>query len=55
MRGVWRVQYHNGSGAMVVDTLEVVRVPEVVAASREDIADSARRLGEVAEWLETVE
>lgn len=46
---VWRVQYFNSMDALILDTIEVVDVPEVALAARQDFEDSAERLHE---WLE---
>ncbi len=48
----WWVQYVNGYGNPMVDSIEITDVPEVAMASPEDIADSAERLHEAFEWLE---
>lgn len=48
----WWVQYVNGYGNPMVDSIEVTDVPEVAVASAEDIADSASRIREALEWLE---
>jgi len=48
----WWVQYVNGYGNPMVDSIEITTVPEVAVASAEDIADSAVRLREAFEWLE---
>jgi hydrogenase-1 operon protein HyaF len=45
---VWWVQYFNSMDKIILDTLEVVDVPEVAQAAEEDYADSVERLGE---WL----
>ena len=47
--GVWWVQYFNSMDQLILDTIEVVGVPEVALAAREDLADTTVRLGE---WLE---
>lgn len=47
--GVWWVRYYNGLERVVLDTLEVVDVPQAACAAPEDIADSARRLREILE------
>ena len=44
---VWWVRYYNSMGTLILNTLEVVDVPQVVAAAPEDIADSASRLQEI--------
>jgi hydrogenase-1 operon protein HyaF len=52
VRDTWWVQYVNGYGKVMVDSIEITDVPEVALASAEDIAESARRLAEALEWLE---
>lgn len=52
VRDTWWVQYVNGYGKVMVDSIEITDVPEVALASAEDIAESARRLREALEWLE---
>jgi len=52
VRDTWWVQYVNGYGNPMVDSIEITDVPEVAVASPEDIADSAARLREAFEWLE---
>ena len=47
----WRVTYFNSADIIILDTLEVCRVPEVACAATEDLADSAERLAEVLEWV----
>jgi hydrogenase-1 operon protein HyaF len=51
VRDVWRVQYFNSMNTLILNTLEVVGVPEVVLAAPEDIADSRTRLGELVAWM----
>jgi len=51
-RDVWRVQYFNNMNTLILDTLEVVTVPEVALASSEDLADSRQRLTELLQWLD---
>ncbi len=46
-RNVWWVQYFNSQDAAILNSIEIVPVPEVILAAPEDIADSAERLGEV--------
>ncbi len=48
LANVWWVQYFNSMDQIILDTLEVVDVPEVAQAAAEDYADSVERLGE---WL----
>jgi hydrogenase-1 operon protein HyaF len=47
LRHVWAVQYINGMGNVILDTLEVGGVPVAVLAAREDFQDSAERLAEI--------
>ena len=51
---VWWVRYYNSMGTPILTTIEVVDVPNVVAAAPEDIADSAERLQQILEhyWSE---
>jgi hydrogenase-1 operon protein HyaF len=46
--GVWWVQYFNSTGALILDTLEVVDVPEAALAAGEDLDATVGRL---AEWV----
>ncbi len=48
---VWWVQYFNSQDALILNTLEIVDVPEVARAAAEDLEDSAQRLAEVLAWL----
>ena len=45
----WWVRYFNSMGTLILNTLEIVDVPNVVAAADEDIDDSAVRLQELLE------
>jgi hydrogenase-1 operon protein HyaF len=45
---VWWVQYFNSMDQIILNTIEVVDVPEVAQAAEEDYQDSIERLGE---WL----
>jgi hydrogenase-1 operon protein HyaF len=47
LRNVWAVQYTNGMGNVILDTLEVGGVPVAVLAAREDFEDSHERLSEI--------
>ncbi|WP_221797715.1 hydrogenase expression/formation protein [Oceanobacter mangrovi] len=51
VNGIWRVQYFNSTDQLILDTLEVVRVPQVACAAREDLEDSAERLREIYDAL----
>lgn len=48
-RNVWWVQYFNSQDTLILNALEVSRVPEVACAAPEDLADSAERLTEILE------
>lgn len=48
---VWRVQYFNTMNTLLLDTLEITRIPDVTLADAEDIADSAERLAQAHGWL----
>lgn len=52
LANVWWVQYFNSMDQMILNTLEVVDMPEVALAAREDYQDSIERL---EEWLTTLE
>jgi hydrogenase-1 operon protein HyaF len=47
LRHVWAVQFTNGMGNVILDTLEVGGIPVSVMAAREDFEDSAERLAEI--------
>lgn len=51
VRGVWRVQYLNSMNTLILDTIEVVDIPEAARATAEDFSDSIERLEELLEWL----
>jgi hydrogenase-1 operon protein HyaF len=48
----WRVVYYNSMDTMILNTIEVVEMPEVALAAHEDLADSLERLTEALEWLQ---
>ena len=50
-RDVWRVQYFNSMNTLILDTIEIVAVPEVALAAVEDLDDSRTRLAELVEWM----
>jgi hydrogenase-1 operon protein HyaF len=50
-RDVWRVQYFNSMQTMILNTIEIVELPEVALASDDDLADSQSRIAELIEWL----
>lgn len=51
-RDVWRVQYFNSMQTLILDTLEVVDLPEAAIAAPEDLGDSRERLAELVQWLQ---
>jgi hydrogenase-1 operon protein HyaF len=51
-RDVWRVQYFNNMNTLILNTIEVVDVPEVALASGEDLIDTKSRLAELVEWMD---
>jgi hydrogenase-1 operon protein HyaF len=52
LRHVWRVRYFDGAGKILLDTLEITRIPEVVLAAPDDLADSMQHLREIIAWLQ---
>ncbi len=48
-KNVWWVQYYNSQDALILNSIEVIEVPEVVCAAQEDIDDSCERLQEIME------
>ena len=50
-RDVWRVQYFNNMNTLILDTIEVVDLPEVALAAVEDLEDSRARMAELVEWM----
>ncbi len=48
---LWRVQYFNSMQTLILNTLEVIDVPEVALAAAEDLADSRERLRELVDWM----
>jgi hydrogenase-1 operon protein HyaF len=50
-RAVWRVQYFNSMNTLILDTIEVVDIPEAARAAPEDYSDSRQRLAELLDWL----
>jgi len=51
LTNVWRVQYFNNMNTLILNTIEVVDVPEVVLAAVEDLTDSRERLAELVDWM----
>lgn len=50
-RDVWRVRYFNSMDTLILDTIEVVDVPEAALAATEDLEDSRERLAELVDWM----
>lgn len=50
-RNVWRVQYFNSMNTLILNTIEVVDVPEVAVAAMEDLDDTRERLAELIDWM----
>lgn len=48
----WRVVYYNSMDAVILNTVEVVDMPEVAMAAPEDLRDSHTRLADVLGYLE---
>lgn len=46
LRNVWWVQYFNSMDTLILNSIEVVTMPDVALAAEEDFADSVERLGE---------
>ncbi len=51
VRNVWRVQYFNSMQTMILNTIEVVDLPEVAQASGDDLADSRERIEDLVGWI----
>lgn len=51
LRHVWLVQYFNLMDTLILDTVEITDMPDVTLAAPDDIADAARRLDELADWM----
>jgi hydrogenase-1 operon protein HyaF len=50
-RDVWRVQYFNNMNTLILNTIEIVEMPEVALAAPEDLADTRTRLSELIDWM----
>lgn len=51
LANVWWVQYFNSMDTLILNTIEVVDMPDVVLAADEDYADTIERLGEYIAML----
>ena len=52
LRNCWRVVYYNSMDKVILNTVEVVDMPEVAMAAPEDLRDSHERLNDVMNYLE---
>jgi hydrogenase-1 operon protein HyaF len=50
-RNVWRVQYFNNMQTLILNTIEVVEMPEVAVAAREDLVETRERLADLVQWM----
>jgi hydrogenase-1 operon protein HyaF len=50
-RNVWRVQYFNNMNTLILNTIEVVGLPEVAIAATEDLVESRVRFAELIDWM----
>jgi len=50
-RDVWRVQYFNNMNTLILNTIEIVDVPEVALAAAEDLEDTRIRLSDLIDWM----
>lgn len=50
-RDVWRVQYFNNMQTLILNTIEVIAVPEVAVAAREDLVETRERLADLVQWM----
>jgi hydrogenase-1 operon protein HyaF len=51
VRNVWRVRFYNSMNTLILDTLEVVDIPEAARAAGDDRDESIERLEELLDWL----
>jgi hydrogenase-1 operon protein HyaF len=50
-RDVWRVQYFNNMNTLILNTIEIVDIPEVALAAAEDLEDTRVRLSDLIDWM----
>jgi hydrogenase-1 operon protein HyaF len=50
-RHVWRVQYFNNMQTLILNTIEVVDMPAVALAAREDLIETRTRIAELVQWM----
>jgi hydrogenase-1 operon protein HyaF len=48
---VWRVQYFNNMQTLILNTIEVIAMPEVALAAREDLLETRDRLADLVLWM----
>jgi hydrogenase-1 operon protein HyaF len=48
----WRVVFYNAFDKVILNSVEVVDLPEAACAAPEDLADSLERLADVLAWVE---
>ncbi len=48
---VWRVQYFNNMQTLILNTIEVITMPEVALAAREDLLETHGRLADLVQWM----
>jgi len=46
-QSVWWIKYYNSEDTLIMNTIEIVKVPEVALAAAEDLNDSAERLSDI--------
>jgi hydrogenase-1 operon protein HyaF len=51
LKNVWWVQYFNSMDTLILNSIEVVGMPEVALASDEDFVDSVERLREYLDMM----
>lgn len=51
LKNVWWVQYFNSMDTLILNSIEIVAMPEVALASDEDFSDSIERLREYLEMM----
>lgn len=51
-KNIWWVKYFNSEDKLILNTIEVIDIPEVASAAPEDLEDSADRLKDVLEVYE---
>ena len=49
VKNAWWVQYFSAREALILNTIEVTRIPGVACAAQQDLEDSAERLAEILE------